>query len=52
MMDKDVKLNLQLPPREHRHLKQAAEQSCRSLQREILFRLRQSLAGSNDPVAA
>jgi predicted HicB family RNase H-like nuclease len=51
-MDKDVKLNLRLPPREHRRLKQAAEASCRSLQREILFRLRQSLACSNDKAAA
>jgi hypothetical protein len=47
-----VNLNLRLPPREHRSLKQAAEASCRSLQMEILYRLRQSLAGSNDPAGA
>jgi hypothetical protein len=47
-----VNLNLRLPPQEHRSLKQAAERACRSLQGEILFRLRQSLAGSNDQAAA
>jgi hypothetical protein len=39
-------LNLRLPPLDHQRIKQAAERSCRSLQMEILYRLRQSLTES------
>jgi TraY domain len=49
-MDRKVHLHMILPQDEHEQLKQAAEASCRSVQKEILFRLRQTLtrrAGAN-----
>ncbi len=46
-----VTLNLRLSQHDHEQIKQAAEDSCRSMQREILFRLRQSMnkSGTSSP---
>jgi len=40
----NVHINLRLPQREHEQIQKAAEVSCRSVQKEILWRLRQTLA--------
>jgi Arc-like DNA binding domain len=39
----NVHINLRLPQRDHEQIQREAERSCRSVQKEILYRLRQSL---------
>jgi hypothetical protein len=49
--EEHVAVLLRMPARDYEAIKQAAERSCRSTNKEALFRLRQSLAADASTAA-